>query len=73
MNESGCSNNVHISNELLNISKKKTGLTLVQVDTEKDFDTIPHDIIADSLRRKGISETMITLITSSYNDIQTNI
>jgi hypothetical protein len=70
MNEPRYFNNVHILNELLNISKK-TGLKLFQVGTEKAFDTIPHDIIADAVRFKSIPEKMIVIIMNAYSDIRT--
>jgi hypothetical protein len=73
MNEPGCFNNVHILNELLNISKKRAGLTLIQIDIEKAFDTIPHEIIADALRRKGIPEAVINLLMDAYKDVYTKI
>jgi hypothetical protein len=69
MNEPGCFNNVRILSELLNISKT-TGLKIAQVDIGKAFDTIPHDIIADALRWKGIPETIIAIIMNAYSDIR---
>jgi hypothetical protein len=73
MNEPGCFNNIHIANEMVNMSKRKTGMTMVQLDISKAFDTVPHEVIGDALRRKGIPETVVNLIINSYKDIHTNI
>ena len=73
MNEPGCYNNIHIINELTNMAKKKRGLTLIQLDITKAFYTIPHKVIGDALRRKGIPEIIINLITDAYKNIYTNI
>jgi hypothetical protein len=73
INEAGCFNNVHSFNELLRIAKKKAGITVVQLDIAKAFDTIPHKAIGDALRRKGIPEALISLIEDSYVNVHTTI
>jgi hypothetical protein len=73
MNESGCFNNIHIINELVNMARKKSGITVTQLDITKAFDTVPYEVIGDALRRKGIPETIINLISDAYKDIHTNI
>jgi hypothetical protein len=73
MNEPGCFNNIHMINEMVNMSKRKTEMTVIQLDISKAFDTIPHEVIGDALRRKGIPETMINLIMDSCKNIHTNI
>jgi hypothetical protein len=55
------------------MAKKKRGLTLIQLDITKAFDTIPHEVIGDALKRKGIPEIIINLITDAYKNIHTNI
>jgi hypothetical protein len=60
IDEAGCFNNIHIINEIIRQAKKKTGITVVQLDIAKAFDTIPHKAIGDALRRKGTPEAIIT-------------
>jgi hypothetical protein len=62
VNEDGCSNNVHTMNEILKLAKKGDSITIVQQDISKAFDTVPHEVIGDALRRKGIPETVVSLI-----------
>jgi hypothetical protein len=71
--EAGCYNNVQVFNGLLKMTKRKGGMTAVQLDVAKAFDTIPHRVIGHALQRKGIPETMIGLIEDSYRDIHTTI
>jgi hypothetical protein len=71
--EAGCYNNVQVFNGLLKMAKRKGVMTAVQLDIAKAFDTIPHRVIGDALRRKGISETMIGLIEESYKNINITI
>jgi hypothetical protein len=73
VNEDGCFNNVHTLNEILKLAKKGDGITIVQLDISKAFDTVPHEVIGDALRRKGIPETVVRLIRDSYNDMSTVI
>jgi hypothetical protein len=73
VNESGCFNNVRIFNEIINIAKKKNGMVAVQLDVSKAFDTAPHEVIGDALRRKGLPEFLVRLITNSYQNIRTII
>jgi hypothetical protein len=69
----GCFNNVHTLNEILKLAKKGDGISIVQLDISKAFDTVPHEVIGDALRRKGIPETVVSLIRDSYNDMSTVI
>jgi hypothetical protein len=55
------------------MAKRKDGMTAVQLDIDKAFDTIPHRVIEDALRRKGIPVTIIGLMEDSYRDIHTTI
>jgi hypothetical protein len=73
INEAGCFNNVQLFNGLLKVAKKKTGLTAVQIDIAKAFDTIPHRVIGDALHRKGIPEAITGLIENSYENVHTTI
>jgi hypothetical protein len=52
VNEDGCFNSVHMLNEILK-SAKGEGITIVQLEISKAFDTVPHEVSGDALRRKG--------------------
>jgi len=73
VNEDGCFNNIHTLNKILKLAKKVDGITIVQLDISKAFDTVPHDVIGDALRRKGIPESVESLISDSYNGMRTVI
>jgi hypothetical protein len=73
VNEAGCFNDVHILNELLKITKKKSGLVAVQLDVSKAFDTVPHEAIGDDLRRKGVPDYVVRMIKRSYEGVTTDI
>jgi len=53
VNEDGCFNSVHMLKDILK-SAKGEGITIVQLEISKAFDTVPHEVIGDALRRKGI-------------------
>jgi molecular chaperone GrpE (heat shock protein) len=59
-------------NEILK-SAKGEGITIVQLEISKAFDTVPHEVIGDALRRKVIPETIVKLIRDSYNGMSTLI
>lgn len=69
--EAGCFNNVHILSELLRHSKITEGLVAVQLDVSKAFDTVPHEIIGEALRRKGLPELVVQLVEDSYRNVET--
>lgn len=69
--EAGCFNNVHIFSELLRHSKQTEGMVAVQLDVSKAFDTVPHEIIGEALRKKGLPELVVRLVVDSYDDVQT--
>jgi hypothetical protein len=72
--EAGCFNNVHILNALLRHSKdNKCGLVAVQLDVSKAFDTIPHEVIGDCLRKKGLPELVVRIVEDSYENVHTVI
>lgn len=48
--EAGCYN-VQVFNGLIKMAKRKDGMTAVQLDIAKAFDTIPHRVIGDALRK----------------------
>jgi hypothetical protein len=55
------------------MAKRKTGMTAVQLDIAKVFDTIPQRVTGDALQRKGIPEVMIELVEDSYKSFHTTI
>jgi hypothetical protein len=65
---------VHILYELLRHSKgNKCGLVTVQLDVSKAFDTIPHEVIGDWLRKKGLPELVVRLVEDCYENVHTVI
>lgn len=50
--EQGCFNNVNILNEAIRIAKLRKGMTIVQVDISKAFDSLPQE----ALRAKGVPD-----------------
>jgi hypothetical protein len=71
--EPGCYNNVQALNELLRLAKPRAGLTLIQLDISKAYDTLPHMVIDPALRRLGIPSTYQSSILDSYELLATNI
>jgi hypothetical protein len=45
----------------------------VFLDVSKAFDTIPHEVIPDALRRKGLPEPLVRLVRNSYSHMHTII
>jgi hypothetical protein len=45
----------------------------VFLDISKAFDTIPHAVIPDAVRRKGLPEHFIRLVNNSYKSMNTTI
>jgi hypothetical protein len=43
------------------------------LDVSKTFATIPHAVIPDALRRKGLPEHFIRLVNNSYKSMRTTI
>lgn len=60
--EPGCFNNVHLLNEIIKYGKRNAGLSMIQLDVAKAFDTIPHDAIGPALKRKGVPHHIINII-----------
>jgi len=58
VHEPGCLNNVNILNEILRDAKIKKGVTMVQLDISKAFDTVPHEAINPALRRLGVPKKL---------------
>ena len=73
VNEAGCFNNVHILNEILRAAKLNSGITVIQLDISKAFDTVPHKAIPPALKRLGVPAEIISSISASYEHITTNI
>jgi len=73
VNEAGCFNNVHILNEILRAAKSNSGITVVQLDISKAFDTVPHKAIPPALKRLGVPAEIISSISASYEHITTTI
>jgi len=48
-------------------------LAAVYLDMSKAVDTIAHEAIPDALRRKGLPEPVVRLVTDSYTNMQTVI
>lgn len=72
--ENGCYANIHILNELITRAKRNhCNLITVFLDLSQAFDLVPHDVIAPALRKKGFQETVIHLISSSYENQRTSI
>ena len=70
--ESECFNNDHMFNEFLNSAKTNKGITIIQLDITKAFDTITHAIIHPSLSRLGLPREIIS-ICKSYEHVSTTI
>ena len=73
MHESGCFNNVHILNETLRAAKAKFGITVVQLDISKAFDTVPHAISSPAMQRLGVPAEIISFISNSYRHVKTTV
>jgi hypothetical protein len=69
VHEPGCFNNVNILTEILRDAKTKKGITIVQLDNSKAFDTVHHEAIDPTLRRQEIRAS----VTTSYDRVTTDI
>jgi hypothetical protein len=69
VHEAGCFNS-HILNEVIKASKTESGLTAVQLDITKAFDTVSHeaiDAVLQNLSLPGLRES----IMNSYKGLKT--
>jgi hypothetical protein len=73
IHETGCFTNIRMFNEILRSAKRRTGMTAVQLDIAKAFDTIPHSAIAAALERAGLPHGIKKFIVRSYANITTII
>jgi hypothetical protein len=73
MDEPGCFNNIHTLNEIIRHAKSRSSIVAVLLDISKAFDTIPHEVIPDALRRKGLLEQLVQLVRNSYMNMYTII
>ena len=73
VHEAGCFNNVHTLNEILRSAKSRSGLTAIQLDITKAFDTIPHDAIEAALSRLGLPLGVRESILNAYKSLSTTI
>jgi hypothetical protein len=73
VHEAGCFNNVHLLNEVIKASKKEQGLTAVQLDITKAFDTVPHEAIDAALQNLGLPKGLRESIMNSYKGLRTTI
>lgn len=71
--EQGCFNNVNILNEVIKTAKKKKGLTVIQIDISNAFDSLPHELIHDSLRAKAVPEEVRFMIKNAYANAYTTL
>ena len=61
-------------NELLYMAKRQnTECVLVAIDFTNAFGTVPHQLILDSLKRKGFGETFTSVIGDLYTNNKTTI
>jgi hypothetical protein len=73
VHEPGCFRNVNIINEVLRDAKTKQGITVLQLDISKVFDTIPLEAIEPALRRLGVPHEIRTSATAYYERVTTDI
>jgi hypothetical protein len=73
VHDTGCFNNVHIFNEILKSAKRRKGLTAIQLDITKAFDTIPHESIEAALGHLGVPLPIREAISRSYVNLKTTI
>lgn len=71
--EPGCYQNIQILDQALRKMRRQGGGVAVQLDISKAFDTVPHEAIVPTLRRKGLPEQIVQLILESYKDTKTSI
>ena len=53
--------------------ERKKDLHLVFIDLEKAYDSIPQNIVWDSLKNRGMSRRYIEVIHDIYDRVSTNI
>ena len=65
---------IHVVRRLIEKYKeRKKDLHVVLIDLEKEYDSVPRNIIWDSLEIKGISRTYIEAISDMCDGVLTNI
>lgn len=58
---------------MLKMAKAEKGMTAVQVDISKTFDTVSHEYIGLALKRKELPQPVVRLVEDSYDNIFTTI
>lgn len=71
--ENGCKQNIMLLSAALSNCKRNNGGTFAILDISKAFDTIPHSIISNSLKRKGIPDKIVRMIEKMYENCTTEI
>ena len=64
---------MHIFNKTIRAAKIHKGITAIQLDISKAFDTMPHAAISPALRRLGAPSEIISSICSAYQQVSTTI
>nr|QIA97904.1 hypothetical protein AP_R.00g000040-v1.0.a3 [Amaranthus palmeri] len=65
---------IHVLRRLMEKYRdRKKDLHMIFIDLEKAYDSIPRQVIWDSLKAKGISSIYIEIIRDMYDNVSTNI
>jgi len=69
----GCYRNCRVLHELLQIAKRGFPLVGVLLDISKAFDSVPREAILRALRRQGVPEHIVRIVSRMYEGATTEL